>query len=311
VSWTGSVGPFVGATAAAAAPNGTAYVALAGTQITAIDPNGRVSVVAGSTAPGFGGDGHRGVEARFNGIRAMAVARDGTIFVADAGNNRIRTISTRRIVATFAGTGTPGAAGDGGKATRAELSAPGGVSVTPDGTILVADTGNNRIRVIDRGGVIHPYLGTGVPGYAGDAPNGTTCARMPEVRFDRPTYVVGDGVALVIVDAGNHAVRIAQTVIDTSNPPTLTRCPQVISATGVVVNAVGAATSVSGVLVADAGQHTILEVVQGGGVRAWGPITMGPLGQYGPIASDGHADVFAVDQTTNAVHFIRESVGCS
>src|SRR5207237_8290542 len=79
----------------------------------------------------------------------IATDANGNLYYADTGNNRIRQVGSNGIVATIAGNGTDGFSGDGGKATDAALGQPAGVFVQPDGKILIADTGNNRVRAID------------------------------------------------------------------------------------------------------------------------------------------------------------------
>src|SRR5690349_10632916 len=68
------------------------------------------------------------------------------------------------LVLTRAGTGTPGAVGDGSLAAAAQLNGPRGVARLADGSLLVADTGNNRIRRIAVDGTITTVAGSGVAG---------------------------------------------------------------------------------------------------------------------------------------------------
>jgi hypothetical protein len=103
---------------------------------------------------------------------------------------------------TVAGTGVAGAAGDGGPATSAQLSAPAGVAVDAAGDFFVADYGNHRVRKVDASGVITTVAGTGVAGSKGDGGPATSA------RLDTPTDVVVDGTGNVfIADFGNHKVR--------------------------------------------------------------------------------------------------------
>ena len=75
----------------------------------------------------------------------MAVDSAGDIFIADAGNNRIREVNhATGLITTVAGNGDQGYSGDGGQATAAELDSPDGVAVDSAGDIFIADTGNNR-----------------------------------------------------------------------------------------------------------------------------------------------------------------------
>jgi uncharacterized protein (TIGR03437 family) len=81
-----------------------------------------------------------------NSLGGMAFAPDGTLMIADTGANVIRQFSTSGVLATIAGTGTEGFAGDGSPALEAELNAPVGLATGANGTILIADSLNNRIR---------------------------------------------------------------------------------------------------------------------------------------------------------------------
>ena len=99
---------------------------------------------------GFGGDGGLAMRALLDQPTGVAVGPQGDIFVSDTGNNRIRVV-TSGTIATFAGNGTRGFAGDGGPAGQAELSSPTG-EVALDGTALYfSDTGNDRVRAIFNG----------------------------------------------------------------------------------------------------------------------------------------------------------------
>jgi uncharacterized protein (TIGR03437 family) len=76
----------------------------------------------------------------------IAVASDGSILIAETGANLILQWTTSGSLATIAGTGTAGLSGDGGPALSAEMSGPAGIGIGTNGTLWVADTGNNRIR---------------------------------------------------------------------------------------------------------------------------------------------------------------------
>lgn len=165
--------------AVATGPDGTLYI-LARLRVRAVDPEtGTITTIAGTGKAGFSGDGGPATKATFStrsngtlyGARGLGVGPDGTVYVADTGNHRIRAIDpdTGRID-TVAGSGKPGGeggafAGDGGPATEARLYYPKDVVVGDDGTLYIADHLNYRIRAVDRDtGRIDTVAGTKNPG---------------------------------------------------------------------------------------------------------------------------------------------------
>jgi hypothetical protein len=99
--------------------------------------------------PGTAGDGGDRLDAEFNGPRDLEVDDVGNVFIADTGNHCVRKIDTTGVVSTVAGQcGTPGFSGDFGPATDALLYKPYGVTLTPDGGLLIADTGNQVFRKV-------------------------------------------------------------------------------------------------------------------------------------------------------------------
>src|SRR6266850_2331562 len=143
--------------AVAAAPNGDAIIADKH-RILRVTPNGTVNVVAGATWSGYA-DGPAG-SAVFSDPHGITVASDGTIYVADTKNNRIRSISNGT-VKTLAGSEMGFA---DGKGAAAMFTWPMGITLTTSGTILVADTWNYRIREVGLDGTVRTWAGTGERG---------------------------------------------------------------------------------------------------------------------------------------------------
>lgn len=132
---------------------------------------------------------------------ALAVDGAGRIYIADTDNHRIRRVESDGSLTTIAGTGTPGAGGDGGTATSAQLNQPSGIAVDGIGRVFVADTGNHRVRMIDESGRITTIAGTGEPGFSGDG-----AAIL--VPLAAPHGVAVDGLGrLYIADTENHRIR--------------------------------------------------------------------------------------------------------
>ena len=128
---------------------GNLYVADTGNnRIRKITREGAVSTIAGDGTAGYA-DGPA-AQSRFNGPIGVAVDKDGNVYVADTYNDRIRKISTDNQVTTVAGAGTPGYAD--GASHNAMFDTPCGIAVMNDGSLVVADTGNNRLRKISSDG---------------------------------------------------------------------------------------------------------------------------------------------------------------
>lgn len=166
-----------------------------------VAPGGIITTLAGTTA-GFAGDGGPATAARFNSPEGLARAADGALIVADTGNHRVRRIAPSGTVTTIAG-GAPGFSGDGGPATSAQLTSPRGLAVMPDGSILIADVGNARVRRIAPDGTIAT-----VAGPAGDAGGGEPAIRA---ALGGPSGVMplGPNGGFVVTDArANRVVRV-------------------------------------------------------------------------------------------------------
>ena len=91
----------------------------------------------------------------------MVVGPDGSLYIADSHNNRIRRVAPDGTISTVAGNGTSGFSGDGGPASAASLNDPSGVAVGPDGSLYIADSFNGRIRWVAPNGIISTVAGNG------------------------------------------------------------------------------------------------------------------------------------------------------
>src|SRR5665213_1429091 len=122
--------------------------------ITTVAGNGVITTVAGNGYGSFSGDGSAATNAGFFQPFGVSVDGGGNLFIADAGNNRIRKVDSNGTITTVAGVGTNIFSGDGGAATNAAINYPW--KVVPDnlGNLFIADTGNNRIRKVDTNGII-------------------------------------------------------------------------------------------------------------------------------------------------------------
>jgi len=177
-----------------------------------------VSTLAGSRDPGHA-DGPARV-ARFDGPAAVAVDPDGTLYVADSRNHAIRRISPNGQVSTVAGGPVPGHFGGyaDGPPRAARFCAPAGVAVLPDGGVLVADTGNHRLRRIARDGTVSTIAGSATASDGlGQALGGYRDGPALQAQFRFPTGLAVDAEGVIyIADTGNSRVRrLAKGVVTT------------------------------------------------------------------------------------------------
>lgn len=191
---------------------------------------GLIETIAGLGAPYFSGDRGPAARAHLSGPSALAIGPDGTLYIADTGNLRIRKIGPDGIIQTIAGNGrtsvqpsamvldTAGnlyfsegqASGrirklspDGTLTTYAgDLRQPAGLAMDSAGNLYVAETARHMVRKITPDGTVSTVAGTGTPAYSGDrgpAANAT-------LRGPRALVIDANGV-LYIADSGNRALR--------------------------------------------------------------------------------------------------------
>ena len=162
--------------------------------------------VAGSTGPG----GHA-TNVRLNAPQGVAVNASGDVFIADTNNDRVDEVLPDGHIVDFAGNGRAGYAGDGDRATRAELTEPVGLAVDSAGNLYIADAGNNVVRRVDaKTGIITTVAGDyaadqangGLGGFSGDGGQATSA------QLYSPQGVAVDGAGdLFIADTFNNAIR--------------------------------------------------------------------------------------------------------
>jgi len=155
----------------AVASDGSYYIAEAPYRIRRVGPDGIITTVAGNgqncyppSAPC--GDGGLATQAKIGYPEFIAVGPDGSLYIVESNNHRVRWVKPDGIIVTLTGTGiacsnATSSCGDEGPAAQAQLHSPQGVVVAPDGSIYIADSGNARIRRVGTDGIITTAAGTG------------------------------------------------------------------------------------------------------------------------------------------------------
>ncbi len=288
------------------------------TQQTDLSGTVRYLINGASVQKRFGGDGGPATRAVLNFPTAVAVDRQGNLFVADTMNHRVRRVEAATgIITTVAGTGQPRCSGDGGPAAQAALNEPAALALDDEGRLFIADQSNNRVRVVDlASGIIGTYAGTGTASYNGDGiPAG-------QANLAGPSGLAVQSGVLYIADTFNGRVRavdlstglIATAVGDGGEyrfqAPAELPSPSLSRPSGIAVDAYG------NVFVTDSDSHLVrcwdrerhvIRRVAGTGSASYGgdggPALEAGLSYPFGIAIDGDGRLYVAD-TFN--HRIRE-----
>ncbi len=205
---------------------------------------------------------------------AVAVARDGSVYIADYGDNEVREVTPDGKITLIAGTGAPcdtaPKCSDGQPALDAPLTAPDGVAVDNKGDVYIADTGDNEVRMVSTKGIISRIAGTG-----------SACAKPPtcgdgalatSAKLTAPTGIALDRHGnLYIADTGDNEIRVvgasgkisrvAGTGAICSKP---SACGNGGSAASARLNfPEGVAVNTSGLYIADTGDQEVRKVSKG------------------------------------------------
>ena len=170
-----------------------------GATVRKVDKSGIITTFAGTGEYGFSGDGGPATKARLYSPSAVAVDREGNLFISDESNSRIRKVNKDGIITTFAGTGEEGHSGDRGPATSAKLTDTGGIAFDDRGNLYLAD--EFSVRKINRSGTITTVAGTGQAGFSGDGGPAT------EARFEANDLALDREGNMYIADTENNRIR--------------------------------------------------------------------------------------------------------
>lgn len=166
----------------------------------------KLTTIAGNGQKGYQGDGGQAKDASLNMPHELRFDSKGDIYIAERDNHVIRKVDMKTgVISTVAGTGVAGFGGDGGPGTKAQLRQPHSIFFDRDGTLLICDIGNQRIRRLHPDtGVIETYAGTGE---AKETPDGAPVDGTP-LKGPRTLAMARNGDLYLALREGNAIVRI-------------------------------------------------------------------------------------------------------
>ncbi|HWD98631.1 MAG TPA: IPT/TIG domain-containing protein [Bryobacteraceae bacterium] len=260
---------------------------------------GNINTIAGDGVPGYAGDNGPATSASIADVHGIAVDSSGNVYIADTSNSRVRKIDTSGNIATFAGNGTRGYAGDGAAATGAELWFPAGLAFDSSGNLYIADYGSSTVRKVDTKGNISIVAGTGSFGDSGDGGSAAKAALgYPySIAFDQSGN-------LFIADTSNNNIR----KVDTSG--NISTYISNIMPENIAIDATGAIYFVDGVT------SYVQEILPGGTIIPiagngspffagdGGPALQAELGQPQGVAATSSGNVYVADTQNEAIRLL-------
>ena len=276
-----------------------------------------IAAFAGTGGLNFTGDGGAAVNATLAVPRGVTVDGAGHVFIADSGNNAIRmvTLSSGNIT-TVAGSpiGKSGSSGDGAAATAALLTNPSTVGVS-GAQILIADTGNQRLRAFPLGGSITTVAGTGTAGFGGDG------AAATSALLAAPRGVTVVGTTIYLSDCNNHRIRsIAGGIITTVAGGGMPGDGNAGTAAFVNVPMGLAADAAGNIYFADNANRRvrklnaatgIVSTVAGNGASSFGgdggPAVSAALNSPQGVALDANGNVFIADTQNSRIRMVNSA----
>jgi sugar lactone lactonase YvrE len=290
-------------TGVAVGPDGSVYIADAGNQVVRrVAPDGRIRTVAGAGSVGSVPERSDPMAAELNPYD-VAVAADGTLYIASPRHHRVFAIGRNGLIRTFAGSGTAGSAGDDGPATAAELNSPSSLAVGADGAVYVSDFAADVVRKVARDGTI------------------STVASGPDFQGPDGLAIARDGTIYVAVRTGQRVMKVdssgATAVVGTGERGVARGTPPATSATladpsAVAIRADGSlviAETYSNKLrtVDDAGR---LVTLAGGGPAGTAgdglAATQAPLSKPQGIGVDLSGRLFIAEGPASRIRFVDE-----
>jgi len=179
---------------------------------------GTIATLAGTGTPGFSGDDSDAHSAQLNAPAGVVADTAGNVYIADAGNFRIRRVdAVTGVISTFAGTGTAGSSGDGGPAINAQFQEIKSLAINSAGDLFISDGSRVRkitaatgdIDTVAGGGATIPFM------YAGPATDVTFTPAQITVDGGDDLYIVADAGGTFLVSSVIYKVTTATGDIST------------------------------------------------------------------------------------------------
>jgi len=173
-----------------------------------VTTDGKINTWAGGRVviPGYSGDGGPPLQAVFSSNLKIAAGSDGSLYIADQGNNRVRKVDpSGATINTVVGNGQSNDTGDGGPAKSAAVGNPLSAVLDAAGNLYVGSGSDSTVRKVTPGGIIGPYAGNGQGGFSGDGGPATAASLDGEQGL-----AVDSGNNLYIADGGNLRIRQVQ-----------------------------------------------------------------------------------------------------
>lgn len=184
----------------AVGPDGSLYIAdSANNNIRRVGPDGIITTVAGTGEYGFSGDGGPAIQAQFKNPSGIAVGPDGSLFIGDYNNCRIRRVGTDGIITTVAGKGYSLYNDDWKPAIEANI-VPEEITVAPDGSLYFQS--NQRILKVGTDGIISTVAGGGERDYS----DGNCPANLAKFNSSGAQVAIGPDGSIYFADAGNWRI---------------------------------------------------------------------------------------------------------
>src|ERR1017187_7465069 len=201
-------------------PAGNLYIAdTDNNRVPKVAPAGIITTVAGTGIPAYSVDGGPATNAKLSGPTSVALDRAGNLYIADAVNLRVRKVSPAGVITTVAGNGVRGFSGDGGPASGAQLSLASTfnyascIATDSAGNLYIADSLNDRVRMVSPEGIITTVAGTGFSGSTLSTGDGgpATSAQVPS-----PSGIAIDSAANLYIATYYRVRMVSRTGIITT-----------------------------------------------------------------------------------------------